>query len=60
MKELEATLKAFVKTGQTIKVTSKVDPAIVGGMLVSIGDKYVDMSMASKISRYTSLLQQAV
>lgn len=60
MKELEATLKAFVKSGQVLKVTTKVDPAIIGGMLVSIGDKYIDMSMASKINRYTSLLQEAV
>lgn len=59
-KELEATLKAFVKSGQVIKLTTKVDPAIIGGMVVSIGDKYVDMSMASKINRYTSLLQEAV
>ncbi|KAG0711678.1 ATP synthase subunit O, mitochondrial [Chionoecetes opilio] len=60
MKELEVTLKAFVKTTETIKLTSKVDPAIIGGMLVSIGDKYVDMSMATKINRYNSLLQEAV
>lgn len=60
MKELEATLKAFVKSGETIKVTTKVDPTIIGGMLVSIGDKYIDMSMATKINRYTALLQQAV
>ncbi|KAK8381622.1 hypothetical protein O3P69_018607 [Scylla paramamosain] len=60
MKELEATLKAFIKSGETIKVTSKVDPTIIGGMLVSIGDKYIDMSMATKINRYTALLQQAV
>lgn len=59
-KELEATLKAFVKSGQVIKLTTKVDPSIIGGMLVSIGDKYVDMSMSSKINRYTSLLQEAV
>ncbi|MPC43712.1 ATP synthase subunit O, mitochondrial [Portunus trituberculatus] len=60
MKELEATLKAFTKSGETIKVTTKVDPSIIGGMLVSIGDKYIDMSMASKINRYTALLQEAV
>lgn len=59
-KELEATLKAFVKSGQVIKLTTKVDPTIIGGMLVSIGDKYVDMSMSSKINRFTSLLQEAV
>ena len=59
-KELEASLKAFTKKGQSLKVTTKVDPAIIGGMIVVIGDKYVDMSMATKINKYTSLIKSAV
>lgn len=59
-KDLEAALKAFTKTGESLQITTKVDPSIIGGMLVSIGDRYVDMSLASKINRYTALLQQAV
>ena len=38
----------------------QVDPAIVGGMVVNIGDKYVDMSMATKIKTYTNLISEAV
>jgi len=59
-KELEASLKAFLKKGESLQLTMKVDPAIIGGMIVSIGDKYADMSMASKIKKFTSLLEQAV
>jgi len=59
-KELEASLKAFLKKGESLQLTMKVDPTIIGGMIVSIGDKYADMSMASKITKFTSLLQQAV
>ncbi|ODN06148.1 ATP synthase subunit O, mitochondrial [Orchesella cincta] len=58
--ELEAALKAFVKPGQSIQIKSTVDPTIVGGMIVSIGDKYVDMSTASKIKKYTDLIQAAI
>jgi len=58
--ELDAALKAFVKPGQTIKITSRVDPSIIGGMIVSIGDKYVDMSTASKVKRYTEIIKAAV
>ena len=58
--ELDAALKAFVKSGQVIKITSRVDPSIIGGMIVSIGDKYVDMSTASKVKRYTDLIKAAV
>lgn len=55
--ELQSTLKLFAKKGENILLTTKVDPALIGGMIVSIGDKYVDMSVASKIKKYTDLLQ---
>lgn len=58
--ELEGALKAFVKSGQSVIIKTRVDPAILGGMIVSIGDRYVDMSTASKIKRYTDIIQAAV
>ena len=59
-KELEAALQAFLKKGQVLKYSTKVDPAIIGGMVVTIGDKYVDMSLASKIKKYTAAISSAV
>ncbi len=38
----------------------QVDPTLIGGMVVDIGDKYVDMSMATKIKTYTNAVKQAV
>ncbi|XP_025406570.1 ATP synthase subunit O, mitochondrial-like [Sipha flava] len=58
--ELKKTLQAFAKKGETIKIELKVDPTIIGGMVVSIGDKYVDMSVATKIKKYTEIIQDAV
>lgn len=58
--KLEAALKSSVKSGQSIQLTAKVDPSIIGGMVVSIGDKYVDMSVSSKIKKYSDVLKQAV
>jgi len=58
--ELEAALKSFVKSGQSIKIKTSVDPEIMGGMVVSIGDKFVDMSTASKIKKYTDIIQTAI
>jgi len=57
--KLESTLKRLVKKGQTILLTTKVDPTIIGGMIVSVDDKYIDMSVASKIKMYTDLIQGA-
>ncbi|XP_018012170.1 ATP synthase subunit O, mitochondrial, partial [Hyalella azteca] len=59
-KEVQAALGAFLKKGETLNLTMKVDPSIIGGMVVSIGDKYVDMSIASKINKYTQVIQQTV
>uniref|UniRef100_A0A1B6EK86 Oligomycin sensitivity conferral protein n=1 Tax=Cuerna arida TaxID=1464854 RepID=A0A1B6EK86_9HEMI len=57
--ELQAALKSFAKKGENILLQTKVDPNIIGGMIVSIGDKYVDMSIASKIKKYSELIQSA-
>ncbi|XP_059475034.1 ATP synthase subunit O, mitochondrial [Neocloeon triangulifer] len=59
-KELEGALNGFLKKGQTILLTTKVDPELLGGMIVSIGDKYVDMSIASKVKKMTEVISAAV
>ncbi|KOB76603.1 H+ transporting ATP synthase O subunit isoform 1, partial [Operophtera brumata] len=56
----EVTCEKFVKGNETIHLSAKVDPALIGGMVVSIGDKYVDMSVASKVKKYTELISAAV
>ena len=43
----------------SVQMNYKVDPAIIGGMVVSIGDKFADMSIASKMKKYTDLIQAA-
>ena len=58
-KQLEGALKSFLKPNQSLKVTSRVDPSIIGGLIVSIGDKYVDMSIASKVKLYSDVINSA-
>jgi F-type H+-transporting ATPase subunit O len=60
LRELQTALEAFIQKGETLKLETKVDPSLIGGMVVTIGDKYVDMSMATKIKTYTNLIRQAV
>jgi F-type H+-transporting ATPase subunit O len=59
-KDLEGALKAFLKQGQTLLLTTKVDPELLGGMVVSIGDKYVDMSIATKVKKLTAVINVAI
>ncbi|KAF7268775.1 ATP synthase subunit O, mitochondrial [Rhynchophorus ferrugineus] len=57
---LQRVLKSFLKSGQSIQLSTKVDPSIIGGMVVSIGDRYVDMSVASKIKKYSDIISTPV
>lgn len=38
----------------------QVDPSLLGGMVVEIGDKRVDMSIASRIKGLCNLLRESV
>lgn len=60
MKELQTALKGFVKQNETLKIETKVDPAVIGGMVIEIGDKRIDMSMATKIKNITNALHESV
>ncbi|MFH4980856.1 hypothetical protein AB6A40_007565 [Gnathostoma spinigerum] len=58
--DLKAALHRFAKPNQKLHITMRVDPKILGGLIVNIGDKYVDMSIASKIKKYDQALQFAL
>ncbi|OQV21548.1 putative ATP synthase subunit O, mitochondrial [Hypsibius exemplaris] len=57
---LQQVLERFTKKGQKLNITKKVDAALIGGMVVSIGDRYVDMSTASKIKHYSKIIEETV
>ncbi len=58
--ELDSVLKQFSKKGEKPIVQTTVDPSIMGGMIVEVGDRYIDMSIASKIKAYTEILTSNV
>jgi len=58
-KEVEGALAGFLKSGEKALISYAVDASIVGGMVVSIADKFVDMSMASKLTKYSELIKGA-
>nr|CAG4642069.1 EOG090X0EB8 [Eurycercus lamellatus] len=60
LKEVQTALSGFLQKGQSLQLTTKIDPNIVGGLVVVIGDRYIDMSLSTKIERYSNLLKQAV
>jgi F-type H+-transporting ATPase subunit O len=44
LSQLKSSLTAFVKADETVKLSLKVDSSIIGGLIVNVGDKRVDMS----------------
>jgi len=42
-------MKTQVGEGKTVILSTKVDPSILGGLQVQIGDQFLDLSVGSKI-----------
>ena len=38
----------------------QVDPQIMGGMVVDIGDKHIDMSISSRVKKIQQLVMQTI
>ncbi|KAM6291181.1 ATP synthase peripheral stalk subunit OSCP, mitochondrial [Porphyrio hochstetteri] len=58
--ELKSALSGFLAKGEVLKLATKTDPSILGGMIVNIGEKYVDMSTRSKIQKLTKIMRETV
>ena len=58
-KEVEAAINGFLKSGQKSLISYSVNPNLIGGLVVSVGDRFVDMSMASKLKKYEDIIKSA-
>ncbi|KAF5026097.1 hypothetical protein F66182_1819 [Fusarium sp. NRRL 66182] len=47
---------AYVGQGKKLKVTNTVNPDIVGGLVVEIGDRTIDLSVSARIAKMNKLL----
>ncbi|PBP19843.1 glycoside hydrolase family 63, partial [Diplocarpon rosae] len=46
----------YVGSGKKLKVTNKVNPDILGGLVVEIGDRTIDLSVSARIAKMNKLL----
>jgi len=58
--KVNAALGKFLQKGEVVKMEKRVDESLLGGMTVIIGDKFIDMSLAKKIKKYTDLISQPI
>ncbi|ROW06405.1 hypothetical protein VMCG_04401 [Cytospora schulzeri] len=58
LNRLEAAVSksAYVGQGKKLKVTNEVNPEIIGGLVVEIGDRTIDLAVSSKIAKMNKLL----
>ena len=40
--------------------TAQINPAILGGLIIEVGDKTIDLSVSSKINKLNRLLSEAI
>ncbi|CAK37591.1 hypothetical protein CBS63078_8987 [Aspergillus niger] len=56
----KAVSKSEFSQGKKLKVVTKVDPELVGGLVVEIGDRTIDLSVSSKIAKLNKALTDAL
>lgn len=58
-KRLEDALKAsqVAKNGKSLVIENKTNESILGGIVVDFGDRTLDLSVASKVSKLNAQLQ---
>ncbi|KAL6816976.1 Mob1/phocein [Trichoderma camerunense] len=47
---------SYVGQGKKLKVTNAVNPEIVGGLIVEVGDRTIDLSVSARIAKMNKLL----
>lgn len=58
--EITESLKDLLKPGQSLTVSQKVDPTILGGLMVDFEDKHIDLSIRSRIQSIQKAIGEAV
>merc|ERR1712013_778786 len=57
LEQLRSTLQKFVKPTETLVIETDTDPAVIGGVVVNLGEYYIDMSTATKVKRISAALK---
>ncbi|KAG6372345.1 OSCP, subunit 5 of the stator stalk of mitochondrial F1F0 ATP synthase [Boletus reticuloceps] len=45
---------------KSLKVVNKVNPSLMGGIVVDFGDKSIDLSVSSRVNKLNNVLQQSI
>jgi F-type H+-transporting ATPase subunit O len=56
----KSVISRFLQEGQIPKINVIVDPKIMGGLLVEIGDKTIDLSVATRVASLNKSLEESI
>jgi F-type H+-transporting ATPase subunit O len=56
----QAVGKSEYSQGKKLKTVTKVDPDMLGGLVVEIGERTIDLSVSSKIAKLNKMLTDIV
>ncbi|CAK9139352.1 unnamed protein product [Ilex paraguariensis] len=59
-KELQKTVQDIIGLGKKAELEQKIDPSILGGLLVEFGQKVFDMSIKTKAQQMEGVLPEPV
>ncbi|XVF22961.1 hypothetical protein REPUB_Repub12eG0216000 [Reevesia pubescens] len=59
-KELKETLQEIIGQGKQVKLEQKIDPSILGGLVVEFGQKVFDMSIKTRAQQMERFLREPI
>ncbi|WPK23470.1 hypothetical protein PUMCH_000711 [Australozyma saopauloensis] len=62
LKRLQTAIQksSFVGDNKTLKISNTVNPDLLGGLVVEVGDKTVDLSVSARMAKLNLVLSEAV
>lgn len=62
LRRIESSIKKsqFIGQGKTLRLKNHVNPDILGGLIVEVNDRTVDLSIATKIAKLNQALKEAI
>lgn len=58
--ELKTGLNQILEKGQKLILQEQVNPSIIGGIVIDVGDKHIDLSISSRVKRVQQLILETV
>jgi len=56
---IQAAVLAMAGQGKQVDIQTKEDPSILGGLQILVGDKFLDLSVSSRIADVTTALESS-